>query len=157
MPLKLLAVASLLLVCLTTSAQDAPGSQNSPNMPSAWSLLHKVELRADYRWSESERHPSPFPPGNVLRTPDPGHHAELNVADFQLDAEYGDLFRMRAKVHLQALHRRNPTSTDKQVDADELFVRFGPKREFLDRPEGTTFFLEAGKFPKMERQPVRLL
>ena len=157
MPLKLLAVSSLLLVCLTTSAQDAPGSQNSPNMPSSWSLLHKVELRADYRWSESERHPSMFPPGNVLRTPDPGHHAELNVAEIQLDAEYGDLFRMRAKVHLQALHRRNPTSTDKQVDADELFVRFGPKREFLDRPEGTTFFLEAGKFPKMERQPVRLL
>ena len=64
---------------------------------------------------------------------------------------------MRAKVHVQAKHRRNPTSTDRQIDADELFVRIGPKPEFLDRPRGTSFFVQAGKFPKMERQPVRLL
>ena len=146
MPYKLVVVAvALFVVCLPTFAQNS------------WNLSHRVELRADYRWSDDESHPVQFPDGAFLRTPDPGHHVELNVGDLQLDAAYGELFAMRAKVHFQAKHRRNPTSTDRQVDADELFVRIGPKPELLDRPAGTTLFLQAGKFPKMERQPVRLL
>ena len=146
MPYKSLLVAvALSVVCLPSFAQNT------------WNVSHRLEIRADYRWSDEESHPTPFPPGTRLRTPDPGHHIELNVADLQLDAGYGDLFAMRAKVHVQAKHRANPTSTDRQVDADELFVRIGPKPEFLDRPAGTTVFLQAGKFPKMERQPVRLL
>jgi hypothetical protein len=149
MPSKLSAVLSLLVLCLPAAAQDDP--QNT------WSFTHRIELRADYRWSAEEQRAVSFPPGNVLRTPDPGHHLELNVADLQLDAGYGDFLSMRAKVHVQALHRRNPTSTDKQVDADELYVRLGPNPEFLERPDGTSFFVQAGKFPKMERQPVRLL
>ena len=32
----------------------------------------------------------------------------------------------------------------------------GPKPEMLERPNGTTFFVQAGKAPKMERQPTRL-
>lgn len=146
MPLKPLAVVfALLAVCLPAFAQNT------------WSWSHRFEIRADYRWSDDERLPRPFPPGAIESTPDPGHHAELNVADLQLDLGYGEWFAARAKVHGQARHRRNPTSTDRQIDADELFVRFGPKPEILDRPDGTTFFLQAGKFPKMERQPVRLL
>ncbi|HVG25633.1 MAG TPA: hypothetical protein VND45_15860 [Thermoanaerobaculia bacterium] len=146
MPYKLPVVLfAALLVCAPLSAQ------------STWNWAHRVELRADYRWSDDERHPVPFPPGAFLRTPDPGHHAELNVADLQLDGGYGEMFAARAKVHFQAMHRRNPTSTDRQIDADELYVRFGPKPELLDRPERTSFFVQAGKFPKMERQPVRLL
>lgn len=145
---SLLVVLASLAVCLSAVAQEEEDS---------WQWGHRLELRADYRWSDDERHPVPFPPGAFMVTPDPGHHLELNVADVQLDGGYGDLFAVRAKVHLQGLHRRNPTSTDRQIDADELFVRIGPKPEFLDRPDGTTFFLQAGKFPKMERQPVRLL
>lgn len=145
MPYKLLVSVALFVVCLPAFAQNS------------WNAEYRLELRADYRWSDEESHPVPFPPGALLRTPDPGHHVELNVADLQLDAGYGDLFAVRAKVHVQAKHRRNPTSTDRQIDADELFVRIGPKPEYLDRPAGTTLFLQAGKFPKMERQPVRLL
>jgi hypothetical protein len=146
MPYKQFVVAAALsAVCLPAFAQ------------AAWDASYRIELRADYRWSDEESHPVPFPPGAFLRTPDPGHHVELNVGDLQLDAKYGQLFAMRAKVHFQAKHRRNPTSTDRQVDADELFVRIGPYPEFLERPAGTTVFLQAGKFPKMERQPVRLL
>ncbi len=139
-------IALALFVCPSLFAQQ-----------NAWSWGHRLELRADYRWSDEESHPVAFPPGAMLRTPDPGHHAELNVADLQLDGGYGDLFAVRAKVHFQALHRRNPTSTDRQIDADELYVRIGPKPEILERPEKTSFFVQAGKFPKMERQPVRLL
>lgn len=148
------ALASL-AVCAPAAAQQT------------WTWGHRFEIRADYRWSDDERHPIAFPfppealpPGQTrafMATPDAGHHAELNVADVELNLGYGDFFAARAKVHLQALHRRNPTSTDRQIDADELYVRFGPRPEILERPAGTTFFLQAGKFPKMERQPVRLL
>lgn len=145
MPYKLSSAVALSVLCLPVFAQ------------SSWNASHRLELRADYRWSDEETHPVSFPPGALLRTTDPGHHVELNVADLQLDAGYGDLFAVRAKVHFQAKHRRNPTSTDRQIDADELFVRIGPKPEVLERPAGTTVFLQAGKFPKMERQPLRLL
>ena len=142
-------------------AQTVPSNSDEreepQGAPTQWFWSHRAELRADYRWSDNERVSRPFPPGAALETVDPGHHVELNVADLQLDLGYGEWFAARAKVHVQALHRRNPTSADRQIDADELFVRFGQKPEFLERPAGTTFFLQAGKFPKMERQPVRLL
>jgi hypothetical protein len=152
MPYKLVVVAvALSVVCLPAVAQT------DKNL---WDFRYRTELRADYRWSDDESHPSPFAPANPafnLRTPDPGSHVELNVADLQLDAEYGDWLGLRAKVHVEAKHRRNPTSTDRQVDADELYVRIGPYPEILVRPNGTTVFLQAGKAPRMERQPVRLL
>ncbi|HEX8617523.1 MAG TPA: hypothetical protein VF911_08055 [Thermoanaerobaculia bacterium] len=158
MLLKSLAVVLVLIaVCPFAAAQD-------PAPVSEWFWGHRLELRADYRWSDGERHPTNFavpgatPPRNAeLRTVDPGHHVELNVADVQFDFGYGEIFAARAKVHAQAKHRRNPTSEDRQIDADELYVRIGRKPEFLERPEGTSFFVQAGKFPKMERQPVRLL
>ncbi|HYC58429.1 MAG TPA: hypothetical protein VEK79_02580 [Thermoanaerobaculia bacterium] len=148
MPYKPLFVfVALLLVCAPLSAQQQD----------VWSWAHRTEIRANYRWSKEERIVRPFPPGAALETPDPGSHLELNVADLQLDLGYGEWLAARAKVHVEAKHRRNPTSTDRQIDADELWVRFGRKPEFLARPDGTSFFVQAGKFPKMERQPVRLL
>jgi hypothetical protein len=155
MPYKSLVVLlfSMAFVC-PLEAQDAP--------PSQWYWGTKFELRTNFRWSEAESHPVPFPnqppaPNFVQTTVDPGSHFEVNVADLQLDTGYGETFAARAKVHVQALHRRNPTSDDRKIDADELWVRFGRHPEFLERPDGTSFFVQAGKFPKMERQPVRLL
>jgi hypothetical protein len=153
---KLFAALAVAFVCPLVSAQEAA---------SQWSWGHRLELRGNYRWSQDEQHrtnfpPQPAPPAPPLpgmETVDPGHHVELNVADVQFDVGYGEVFAARAKVHGQALHRRNPTSEDRQIDADELWVRIGRKPELLERPDGTTFFLQAGKFPKMERQPVRLL
>jgi hypothetical protein len=149
------ALFALLAVCPSALAQNS------------WTWSHRFELRADYRWSDDESHPIPFPfppsfiPAGqtrvLLQTPDPGSHVELNVADVTFDLGYGEWFLARAKIHGQALHRRNPTSDDRQIDADELFVRVGPKPEMLNRPNGTTFFVQAGKAPKMERQPTRLL
>ncbi|HYO76430.1 MAG TPA: hypothetical protein VE010_08205, partial [Thermoanaerobaculia bacterium] len=152
MPQRSLVVAiALFVLCPFSSAQE-------PQNVSEWTWGHRLELRADYRWSDEERHPTAFPLGSPgMATVDPGHNLELNVADVQFDFGYGEVFAARAKVHAQALHRRNPTSTDRQIDADELYVRFGRKPEFLERPDGTTLFVQAGKFPKMERQPVRLL
>lgn len=152
---SLVVALALAAVCPSVSAQNT------------WTWSHRLELRGDYRWSDDESHPVgfPFPPQFIppgqtrvlLETPEPGSHLELNVADLTLDFGYGEWFGARAKVHAQARHRANPTSNDRQFDADELFVRFGPKPEMLDRPNGTSFFLQAGKAPKMERQPTRLL
>ncbi|HEV7768426.1 MAG TPA: hypothetical protein VGQ76_25735 [Thermoanaerobaculia bacterium] len=155
MPYKLPFVAvALLLVCVPLSAQE---------QKDVWSWAHKTEIRANYRWSEKARVTREFPSGPdpqtpiSMDTPDPGSHLELNVADIQLDLGYGEWIAARAKVHFAAKHRKNPTTTDDDIDADELWVRLGVKPEFLARPEGTSFFIQAGKFPKMERQPVRLL
>ncbi len=147
--------ALAITACLPVAAQDR------------WEWSHRLELRADYRWSDGERFPLRFPfppeflpPGQTQgfeATPDPGHHAELNVVDLQLDVKFGDVFGARAKVHGEGLHRRNPTSSDRKFDVDELFVRLGRHPEILDRPPGTSVFVQAGKFPKMERQPVRML
>ncbi len=149
MPQKsLLRIVALLFVCVPGFAQESKD---------VWSWAHRTEIRANYRWSKEERLNRPFPRDAVLATPDPGSHVELNIADIQLDLGYGDWLAARAKVHVAAKHRRNPTTTDDDVDADELWVRIGQKPEFLARPERTSFFVQAGKFPKMERQPVRLL
>lgn len=147
----------LFILPMTAAAQDSP----------TWSLRHRVELRANYRNTEDERFRLrfPFPPdfippgqdGVFLQTVDPGAHFELSVAQLQLDLGYGRWFGARARVHFADKYRRNPTSSDRKIDADELFVRFGEKPEFLDRPERTSFFVQAGKAPKMERQPIRLL
>jgi hypothetical protein len=150
MPYRLLVVAvALLAVCGAALAQE----------PSPWTWDTRFEVRANYRWSDEERARSAFfnPAVVFLETPDPGHHVDLNVVDAQFDVGYGKWLAARAKVHAQAMHRRNPTSEDRQIDADELWVRIGEKPEFLERPERTSFFAQVGKFPKMERQPVRLL
>jgi hypothetical protein len=157
MPSKLLLILLTLAVPASLSAQEQAEGSPQDQAEDKWSLRHRIELRANYRWSDDEHLDRPQPAGAVLATVDPGHHVELNVADIQLDLGYGDLVMARVKAHAQALHRRNPTSNDRQTDIDELFIRVGHKPEFLERPERTSFFVQAGKFPKMERQPVRLL
>lgn len=152
--LRRLFALTLLAAAVTSSGEE-------------WTFKHRLELRANVRRSDDEKFPLrfPFPPEFVPagqpqvfeQTVDPGTHAEVSVVQLQLEAKYGNLFFARAQIHGQDLYRRNPTSSDKQFDADEFFVRFGPKPEFLDRPERTSFFLQIGKAPKMERQPVRLL
>jgi hypothetical protein len=150
------------LAALPVVAQDSSAPADS-----AWSWKSRIELRGNYRNSRETRFPLkfPFPPGflpvgqtiGFEETVDAGTHAELSVAQLRLDLGYGKWFTAHTQLHAQDKYRRNPTSTDRKVDADELWIRFGEKPEFLDRPEKTSFFLQLGKAPKMERQPVRLL
>jgi hypothetical protein len=132
-----------------------------------WTWGTRLEFRANYRDSKEAKFPLrfPFPPSflpvgqtqGFEETVNAGRHAELSVAQIRLDLGYGNWFAAHAQLHGQDKYRRNPTSEDRQTDADELWVRVGTKPEFLDRPEGTSFFVQAGKFPHMERQPTRLL
>lgn len=151
-----LAALAVSLAALTVAAQE-----------SAWTWSHHVELRANYRDSAHEKLPLAFefPPEflpigqqkGFEETPDAGSHFELSVVNVQLDASYGTFFTARAKVHAQDKYRRNPTSSDRKIDADELYLRFGDNPPMLELPERTSLFVQAGKFPKMERQPTRLL
>jgi len=134
---------------------------------SDWTFKSRIELRANYRDSKEEKFALkfPFPPsflpvGQTVgfeETVDAGSHAELSVAQIKLDLGYGSWFLAHTQLHAQDKYRRNPTSDDRKIDADELWIQFGPRPEFLARPERTSFFVQLGKFVKMERQPIRVL
>lgn len=150
-------IAAAALLCLPTLALAQ----------SDWSFRYRFELRGNFRDSHEERFALkfPFPPeflpvGQTVgfeQTVDPGRHAELSVAQVRLDLAYRQLLTAHVQFHGQDKYRRNPTSEDRKTDFDELWVRLGPKPEFLERPSGTSAFVQFGKFPHMERQPIRLL
>lgn len=134
---------------------------------SDWSFRYKFEFRGNFRDSREDRFALkfPFPPsflpvGETVgheETVNPGQHLELSVAQVRLDAAYRSLFAAHAQFHGQDKYRRNPTSEDRKTDFDEIWVRLGPKPDFLERPAGTSAFLQFGKFAHPERQPIRLL
>ncbi|HEY5611681.1 MAG TPA: hypothetical protein VIL97_10760, partial [Thermoanaerobaculia bacterium] len=135
---------------------------------SAWSFRTRLEIKANYRNSNAERFQLRFPfpddflpPGataGFLETVDEGSQLEASLVSLVLDASYRELFAARAKIDAIDLYDRNPTSDDRKIDADELWIRVGPKPEGLELPASpTTLFAQLGKAPKIERQPVRLL
>ena len=152
------AAALLLVVAAPAIAEDSD---------SKWEFRHRVEIRGNYRDSDQQRLPLRFqfpgsflPPGQTtgfLETVDAGRRVELSVAQIRLDLIHGKNFVAHAQLRAIDKHRQNPTSTDRKIDADELWFRFGQKPDFLERPDRTSLFLQMGKAPKMERQPIRLL
>ena len=154
---RIAAAAIVLFTTIPLFAQSA----------SDWTFKSRIELRANYRDSHEERFALkfPFPPsflpaGQTVgfeETVNAGAHAELSVAQLKLDLGYGKWLLAHTQLHAQDKYRRNPTSEDRKIDADELWILLGPKPEFLARPERTSVFIQMGKFPKMERQPIRLL
>lgn len=152
----LVAIAVLLLPALLARGED-----------DAWEAKWQLDIHGNYRESNEDRFrlrfpfpPEALPPGQdagFMETVDGGSHFEASLISLTLDLAYGDWFEARAKADGIDLYERNPTSTDRKVDLDELWVRFGEKPGRLRLPSGTSFFLLAGKAPKMERQPVRLL
>ncbi len=157
------AAAIFLFTTLPLFAQT-PGDGQAAN---DWTFKTRIELRANYRDSKEQRFalkfpfaPSQLPVGQTAgfeETVDAGAHAELSVAQLKLDLGYGDWFLAHTQLHALDKYRRNPTSADRKIDADELWIQLGPRPEFLARPERTSFFVQMGKFVKMERQPIRVL
>jgi len=157
------AAAIFLFTSLSLFAQTPSDGQTA----SDWTFKTRIELRANYRDSKEQLFalkfpfkPSQLPVGQTVgfeETVDAGSHAELSVAQLKLDLGYGNLFLAHTQLHALDKYRRNPTSADRKIDADELWIQFGPRPEFLDRPERTSFFVQMGKFVKMERQPIRVL
>lgn len=159
MPHLRFTAAALFAACLGVPAH----AQTAP----AWDLRHRFDIRANYRDSQEARFRLAFPftpqmlpvgqTAGFMETVDAGGNAELSHASIQLDARYGNWFAARVKAHAVDKYRRNPTSNDRATDVTELYVVLGRLPEFLERPERTSFFALAGKAPRMERQPVRLL
>ncbi len=130
---------------------------------SAFQVRFGFEGKAHYRDSESFRFPSPFPfppeflpPGatqGFLETVNEGAHFELSVLTLLVDASWGPNIEGHAKLDFIDLYDRNPTSSDKQFDVDELWIRFGG--DPLTPSDGFGMYAKVGKFGHFERQNDR--
>ncbi len=130
-------------------------------------LSFGLEAKANYRDSDENRFPVSFrfspsmlPVGQTQgfeETVNPGRHFELSNVSLFVDAVWGDGLVAHGKIDFIDLYDRNPTSTDKKVDVDEAWIRFGLEPEPATLPARGGVYLKAGKFPKFERQDDRHL
>jgi hypothetical protein len=124
-----------------------------------WSL----EAKMHFRDSDEERFPLrilALPPeiqDQELATVDPGSHIEPSTVTLHLDATWGESLAAGLKLDFIDLYDRNPTSTDKEWDVDEAWLRLGREAEPALVPEDPGGYLKVGKFPKFERQDDRHL
>src|SRR5215210_2370799 len=126
-----------------------------------------LETKANFRHSEDNRFPVPFPfdPSQLPvgqtqgfeETVNPGSHFELSDVTLFVDATWGDGLTAHGKIDFIDLYDRNPTSTDKKVDVDEAWLRFGIEPDPATLPARGGVYLKVGKFPKFERQDDRHL
>lgn len=154
------------------AAQDSPQEKEAAeSAEEATGLRPKLdfglEVKANFRDSEENRFAVPFPfppsflpPGQTQgfeETVNEGSHFELSNVTLLVDAVWGDGLAAHGKVDFIDLYDRNPTSTDRKVDIDEAWIRFGVEPEPATLAPRTGVYLKIGKFPKFERQNDRHL
>jgi hypothetical protein len=127
-----------------------------------WSL----EVRGRYRSSDDTlfRPNFPFSPEMIpagqeavfLRTVDPGEAWELSaiVVQFVSTWRHG---AFGFKLDGIDLDDRNPTSSAREWDVDELWLRLGGETETATLAERSGAYVKVGKFPRFERQDDRHL
>ena len=145
------------------SAQGEPVGEEAvtPGVTLRWAVEGKAHLRD----SERIRLPVNFDLADegfpretfVLETVSPGTHLDLSALTLLLDASWGSALRARAKIDVVDLHDRNPTSSDRKVDIDELWLRWGQETATATLPARAGAYLKLGKLPKFERQDDRHL
>lgn len=153
--------AAAALAAAPAAAQPQQGSEEARELRLDWGF----EAKAHYRDSEHLRLPSPFPfppeflpPGaqqGFLETVDEGAHVELSVLTLFADLAWRESFAAHAKVDVVDRYDRNPTSSDREVDVDELWIRFGRDPETVAGGFGA--YAKLGKFGHFERQNDRHL
>jgi hypothetical protein len=155
-----------LAAALTTSAQ--PSEEEEEPFEESPGIQFRIsgEAKAHYRWSELDSFALPFFPPDFapagrnqveLRTVSPGSSIEISKATVFFDVDFPRNVSARVKIDLLDLYDRNPTSSDRNVDVDEAYLRFGRKYESLEPIEGTHLYALFGKAPKFERQLFRRL
>lgn len=161
------AMARLLLAAALLAG--AAGAQEEPPAEAADAGLHPAlrwgfEAKTHVRRSDGNRFLVPFvppglPPGERAfeETVNEGTHVEVSLLTLWLDAEWGDAVAARAKVDFIDLYDRNPTSTDNEIDVDEVWLRLGRDGDPGTLPAGSGAYLKVGKFGKFERQDDRHL
>ncbi|HEX3130987.1 MAG TPA: hypothetical protein VH394_26875 [Thermoanaerobaculia bacterium] len=128
-------------------------------------LDFSLEAKANYRDSDENRFAVPFfdddnpatPPSVFEETVNQGSHVELSTVTLLVNATWGDGLTAHGKIDFIDLYDRNPTSTDKKVDLDEGWVRFGIEPEPAALAPRWGAYLKVGKMPKFERQDDRHL
>ena len=127
------------------------------------------EGKAHFRASDHNRFPVNFPfslvpgllpPGQTqafLETVNEGSHFEISTLTLLLDATWGDGLSAHAKIDAIDLYDRNPTSTDRKIDVDEAWIRFGVEPQAATLPGRGGVYLKIGKFAHFERQNDRHL
>jgi hypothetical protein len=156
-------IGALLAGTAPAGAEEEPA--RAAELAGERALRWGFEAKAHYRDSERLRFPSPFPfpadflpPGAqqaFLETVNPGQHVEVSVLTLVLDARWSEGLVARARIDAIDLYDRNPTSTGREVDVDELWIRFG--RDADEAGPGVGGYLLVGKFPAFERQDDRHL
>jgi hypothetical protein len=147
------------------AAPPEPASAEETVEVRALELDFGLEAKLHFRDSEQLANPSPFPfppeflpPGQTRafqETVNEGGHFELSVLTLLADAVWGDNLAAHAKVDFVDLYDRNPTSSDREIDVDELWIRFGSDPARL--PESFGLYVRLGKFAHFERQNDRHL
>lgn len=155
--------------CAWAAAQEPPaeGAQTEAAAPRKWDYRFGLEVRANYRHSEENRFqvPFPFPPSflpvgqahGFEETVNAGTHYEFSDVTVSADAGWGDVFTTHLKVDLIDLYDRNPTSTGKNVDIDEAWIRVGRETETATLASRSGAYFKLGKIGKFERQEDRHL
>jgi len=141
-------------------AQDSLLGADSPFTSKTGALRLKVEIKTSFRDSKDlsltvGNTGLPFPV--VLRTVDPGASVEVPNLGLTLEADLTPDVFARAVVNVLDLYNRNPTSSADKVQLREAFVRFGKKIDTLKVADGTSVYVEVGKFPRFTKQVVRRL
>jgi hypothetical protein len=154
-----------ILVAATVAAAQEEAETESAETARELAIEWGLEAKAHVRDSEELRIASPFgfppefrPPGGgpiFLETVDPGTAFEVSVVTLFANLTWGESVAARAKIDAIDLYDRNPTSSDQEVDVDELWIRFGLDPDALDGRSG--LYLKAGKMPHFERQNDRHL
>ncbi|HEY3351223.1 MAG TPA: hypothetical protein VGM13_15720 [Thermoanaerobaculia bacterium] len=144
----------------SAAAQDSMLAGASPFVSDSGKLRLRVEIKAAFRDSRDlsitvPNTGTPFP--IVMRTVDPGAHVEVPNLGLTLEADLTPDIFARAVVNVLDLYNRNPTSSADKILLREAFVRFGKKVETLRAADGTSAYLEVGKFPRFSKQIVRRL
>ena len=140
---------------------DDPEAAAKPRLE--WGL----EAKANFRRSEANRFPVPFPfspsmlpPGQTRgfeETVNAGSHIELSEATVYLDGIWGEDLRAHLKVDFISLYERNPTSTGARTNVDEAWIRLGREAGHALLAPRSGVYARIGKFPKFERQNDRRL
>ncbi len=168
---------ALVALCLASvaGAQEPEGSDSGPTDTAtfeegvvegrALALDWGFEAKTHYRDSSLLRFLSPLiPPGDFpepgesrifLETVNEGDHIEVSSATLLFDAAWGDGLLAHAKIDFIDLYDRNPTSTDRKIDVDEIWLRFG--QDPATPVEGFRAYAKIGKFAHFERQNDRHL
>lgn len=130
-------------------------------------LDYGFELKGHYRDTDDYRFGVPFrvPPSLLLpgeesfffEPVETGSHGEISNLALWLNASWGKSWSAKVKVDLIDLHDRNPTSDDKEIDLDELWIRWGHETRTAEFAEDWGLYAKLGKFAKFERQNDRHL